>query len=443
MAKRGRDQRPTSSRGRLWKLTGMTTSIATRVATHQVKGWFQAPEAREANREALMRHIGREVAATLGEMKGAVMKVGQIASQMQDVLPREIAEQLAVLQNASAPMPFHVIRRQLEQALGGPIAEHFSQFEEQPFAAASIGQVHRAITLSGEPVVVKVQYPAVKASIDSDMKHLKRILKLGSLLRVDENALDAVFREIRTQLDDELDYQKEVDNLRLFHEFHADDADVVIPRVFPALSNASVLTLSLEEGTPLEQVNDENGFDQALRDRFGTRLFDLIARQIFDLRVVHCDPHPGNFAFRTDGSIVLYDFGAVKRLPEQDVQLMARIVRAALDGHWQALDQALLEIGARRDRSEQVSERLYRNWVPLLVQGFSDQGFDFGSARIHQELIQQAKRTPLEEMLKFQPCSRTLLVQRVVGGHYWTLKSLGVKAAFRPPLEALLARGPG
>jgi predicted unusual protein kinase regulating ubiquinone biosynthesis (AarF/ABC1/UbiB family) len=435
MAKR--DRRSTSPTGRLWKLTGMTTAIATRVATHQVKGWFQAPQAREANREALMRHIGQEVAATLGDMKGAVMKVGQIASQMQDVLPREIAEQLAVLQNASAPMPFHVIRRQLEHALGGPVATHFTAFEEQPFAAASIGQVHRATTLAGENVVVKVQYPAVKASIDSDMKHLKRILKLGSLLRVDERALDAVFREIRVQLDEELDYQQEARNLELFRAFHAKDVDLVIPRVFPELSNATVLTLSLESGTPLDQVNDANGFDQALRDHFGERLFDLIAGQIFELRTVHCDPHPGNFAFRPDGSIVLYDFGAVKRLPEEDVALMAEIVRCALAQQWPALDDALRRIGARRDRTS-VSERLYRDWVPLLLQGFSDQRFDFGRARVHQELVQQARRTPLEEMLKFQPCSRTLLVQRVVGGHYWTMKSLGVKAALRPRLESIL-----
>ena len=105
MAKRGRERRPASTTGRLWKLTGMTTSIATRVASHQVKGLFQSEQDRATSREALMRHIGQEVAATLGQMKGAVMKVGQIASQMQDVLPREISEQLAVLQNASAPMP--------------------------------------------------------------------------------------------------------------------------------------------------------------------------------------------------------------------------------------------------------------------------------------------------------------------------------------------------
>lgn len=437
MARRGRGKSPTTSTGRFWKLTGMTTSIATRVAGHQVRGLFQSGENRQASREELMRHIGHEVAATLGEMKGAVMKVGQIASQMKDVLPREIAEQLAVLQNASAPMPFHVIRRQLEKELGGPVAERFSRFEETPFAAASIGQVHQATTLDGDTVVVKVQYPAIRSSIDSDMKHLKRILRLGSLLRVDDRALDAVFREIREQLDDELDYLKEAENLQLFRKFHADDADVVVPRVYPELSGTAVLTLSLEEGTPLESVNDDNGFDQALRDHLGERLFDLLGHQIFRLHAVHCDPHPGNFAFRPDGTIVFYDFGAVKRLPDEDVALMATLVRSALNEDWPGLDRTLVSLGARRQK-EAVPERLYRNWVPLLLQGISDQAFDFRHAHLHQDVVRQARKTPWDEMLKFQPSSRTLLVQRVIAGHYWTMKSLGVRAAFRPRLERLI-----
>ncbi|HBU64256.1 MAG TPA: ABC transporter, partial [Alcanivorax sp.] len=146
-----------------------------------------------------------------------------------------------------------------------------------------------------------------------------------------------------------------------------------------------------------------------------------------------------NFAFRTDGSIVLYDFGAVKRLPEEDVRLMATLVRASLDGDWRALDRALLAIGARRSDSE-VSDRLYQAWVPLLLKAFAETPFDFAQASLHQDVVQQARRTPLEEMLKFQPSSRTLLVQRVVGGHYWTMKNLGVATAFRPRLEKLLTR---
>lgn len=436
MAKRIRN--PLAGGGRLLKLTGMTTSIATRVATHQVKSWFQDDALRETNREALMRHIGKEVAATLGEMKGAVMKVGQIASQMQDILPKEISEQLAVLQNASAPMPFHVIRRQLETHLGGKLADHFSEFSETPFAAASIGQVHDAITRDGESVVVKVQYPAVRSSIDSDMRHLKRILRLGSLLKVNEAALDSVFQEIRSRLNEELDYHQEARNLNHLREFHRDQPWLVTPRVHASLSGEAVLTLSREDGVPLHQVNDENGFDQPLRNLLGERLFDALAAEIFQLGTVHCDPHPGNFAFRRDGSIVMYDFGAVKQLSEEDIELFGKVINAATKGDWEHLDAGLIELGARRPDSH-PPPGFYDRWVPLILSGFSPEPVNFADARVHLDIVETVRKTPLSALLTFQPSSRTLLVERVVSGHYWTMKALGVHSAFLPRLQSSMA----
>tara|TARA_Y100001934_G_scaffold283613_1_gene404811 strand:+ start:3631 stop:4962 length:1332 start_codon:yes stop_codon:yes gene_type:complete len=441
MADDRRRKRPTTATGRLFRLTGMTTSIATRVAGHQVKGLFQSDAAKAADREKLLQHIGREVAATLGEMKGAVMKVGQIASQMQDILPKEISEQLKVLQNASAPMPFHVIRRQLERELGKTLDTLFADFEETPFAAASIGQVHRATTHDGDDVVVKIQYPAVKESIDSDMKHLRRILRLGSLLKVDEAALDAVFREIRNQLHEELDYRQEAGNLKHFRDFHEEQPWLVIPRVFEELSSEKVLTLSQETGTPLDQVDDEHGFDQATRNLLGERLFDTLGQQIFQLRAVHCDPHPGNFAFRQDGTIVIYDFGAVKRLPPQDADLLRNIVRSALNEQWEQLDTLLLQLGARK-KDTRVNGQFYATWIALLLRAFDDKPYDFGRSELHTDILRQVKRTSLEQMLKFQPSSRSLLIERVVSGHYWTMMQLGVNAAFRPNLEKALAISP-
>ncbi len=432
-----RKKRPTSTTGRLFRLAGMTTSVATRVAGHQVKGLFQSDAAKAADREKLMQHIGKEVAATLGEMKGAVMKVGQIASQMQDILPREISEQLKVLQNASAPMPFHVIRRQLEKELGDTIDSLFSRFEETPFAAASIGQVHHATTHEGEEVVVKVQYPAVKESIDSDMKHLRRILRLGSLLKVDEAALDGVFQEIRNQLHEELDYCQEAANLDEFRQRHADQPWLVIPRVYRELSGERVLTLSREDGIALDDVNNRNGFDQDTRNLLGERLFDAIGQQIFEFRAVHCDPHPGNFAFRPDGTIVMYDFGAVKRLPSQDAQLLRDIVTSAIKEEWETLDQQLQRLGARKHDSD-VSGDFYATWIELLLRAFSREPFDFARSQLHTDILKQVKRTSLEQMMKFQPSPRSLLVERVVSGHYWTLMHLGVVAAFRPNLERAL-----
>lgn len=430
--------RTTTQAGRLFRLTGMTTSIATRVASHSVKRVFQSDEARLRDREKLLKHIGKEIATTLGEMKGAVMKVGQIASQMKDLLPPEVSDALTVLQKSSPPMPFSVIRRQIRRELGDEPEALFEQFDEVPFAAASIGQVHRARTLDGRDVVLKVQYPAVKESIDSDMRHLRRILRLGGLLKVEEKALDAIFAEIRNQLEEELDYRQEADNLKRFHAFHAEDDWLIIPEVVDELSTEKVLTLTYEPGDDLETVQTSPVYDQTLRNRLGERLFDAIARQIFELRTVHCDPHPGNFAYREDGSIVMYDFGAIKRIPEEDLRAFRHLTRSAIAGDYRALEEALISLGIRKPHGPEVENEFYAGWVGLLLPCFGDEPFDFAGSRLHMALAKKTRDTPWRYLESFQPSARTLLVDRVLGGHYWTLVNLGVVAAFRPNLEKAL-----
>ena len=428
--------RTTTQAGRLLRLTGMTTSIASRVASHSVKRLFQSDEARERGREKLLRHIGQEVAATLGEMKGAVMKVGQIASQMEDLLPPEIAEALTVLQKASAPMPFTVIRRQIRRELGDDPDVVFARFEEQPFAAASIGQVHRATTHEGQEVVVKVQYPAVKESIDSDMRHLRRILRLGGLLKVEEATLDAIFQEIRTQLEEELDYRQEAENLRLFRAFHDTDTWLVIPDVIDSLSTDKVLTLSYEPGDDLKRVADS--YPQAQRNLLGERLFDALARQIFHLNTVHCDPHPGNFAYRPDGSVIMYDFGAIKRLPREDIDALRRLTQAGYRQDYDTLETVLRDLGIRKHGGPEVEGTFYASWADLLLPPFGDEPFDFAASRLHLKLAKKARDTSWKYLESFQPSARTLLVNRVLGGHYWTMVNLGVVAGFRPRLEIIM-----
>ena len=430
--------RTTTQAGRLLRLTGMTTSIATRVAGHSMKRMFQSDEARERDREKLLRHIGKEIATTLGEMKGAVMKVGQIASQMKDLLPDEVSEALTVLQKSSPPMPFSVIRRQIRRELGDEPENLFARFDEQPFAAASIGQVHRAETHDGRAVVVKVQYPAVKESIDSDMRHLRRILKLGGLLKVEEQALDAIFAEIRNQLEEELDYRQEAEHLKLFREFHADEDWLIIPDVIDELSSDKVLTLTYEPGDDINTVQASDQYDQQLRNLLGQRVFDAIARQIFELRVVHCDPHPGNFAYRPDGSVVIYDFGAIKRIPEPDLEAFRNITRAAIAGDYRAIDRTLQSLGIRKADGPEVEADFYAGWVNLLIPCFGEEPFDFAGSRLHLKLAKKTRQTPWRYLESFQPSARTLLVDRVLGGHYWTLVNLGVVAAFRPNLEKAL-----
>ncbi len=417
----------------------MTTSIATKVASQRFKRVFQSEQAAAQSKEELIDLIGKEVAATLGEMKGAVMKVGQIASQMQDVLPPQVADALAVLQNASAPMPFSVIRRQIRTQLGDEPSKVFKQFDETPFAAASIGQVHRATTQTGQDVIVKVQYPAVKESIDSDMRHLRRILRLGGLLKVSADVLDELFLEIKRQLQEELDYQQEAEHIRLFRAFHADEPWIVIPEVVDTLTTDKVLTLSYEPGDSLDDIANNPAYDQALRDQLGIRLFDMIGKQIFGLNAVHSDPHPGNFAFRTDGSLVVYDFGAVKRIQSDDIQWICQLMRAGFERDYAALDEALIAIEARKPDGPAVSDDFYDGWLDLLNPPFGDTPFDFGHSTLHTALVKKTRATPWSYLQSFQPSPRTLLLNRVISGHYWTLKQLGVTVAFHSHLEKAMA----
>ncbi|MEY1663129.1 ABC1 kinase family protein [Isoalcanivorax beigongshangi] len=431
--------RTTTTAGRLLRLTGMTTSIAGRVASHSVKGLFQSDASRERDREKLLRTIGTDIAQTLGEMKGAVMKVGQIASQMQDLLPPEVSEALQTLQKASPPMPYSVIRGQVRRELGADPDTLFASFSHTPFAAASIGQVHRAVTHDGSEVVVKVQYPAVKESIHSDLRQLRRLLRLGGLLKVDERTLDAIFEEIRQQLEEELDYRQEARHLTEFRAFHADQPWLVIPTVHEGLSSDRVLTLSFEPGDDLDQIQNHPDYTPELRNLLGTRLFETIGRQMFELRAVHCDPHPGNFAFRADGSLVMYDFGAIKRIDVEDLLAMRRLTECAYRDDIAGLEDCLRGLGVRKSGGPDIPDSFYRRWISALLPPFDSAAFDFAGSMLHVRVAELTRQTPWSYLESFQPSARLLLVNRVLGGHYWTMVRLGVVAGFRPQVEALFA----
>lgn len=431
--KNGNDRRfsATTPTRRFFKLAGMSTSIATRVAASTTRSLFLSEEQKEKERQKMLAKIGAEVAETLGEMKGAVMKVGQVASQIKDLLPAEFAKALEKLQKESPPMPFRVIRKQITDELGAPPYELFREIDEEPFAAASIGQVHRAVLLDGREVVIKVQYPGIEESIESDLKHLKRILKLAGLLKVEERVIDEIFLEIRNRLHDELDYTQEAENLRAFREFHASDEDIVIPDVIGEFTRRRVLTLTRENGDTLETVATSGQYPQAVRDRIGRRLFDIIGKQIFVHHAVHCDPHPGNFAFRPDGSIVIYDFGAVKRLTPDVTALYRDITRAAYERDFDGIDRALIGLGVRKVDGPRPENDFYQRWIDIVMPAFGDTPYDFGRSRMHFDVVKQARATPLSYLESFQPSAKTMLVDRVISGHYWTLMRLGTVAAMR------------
>ncbi|MGQ0698378.1 MAG: ABC1 kinase family protein [Panacagrimonas sp.] len=416
----------------------MTAVLASRYAGHAIANGFRNAEERAQARDELNAKAGEQLAQTLGELKGAVMKLGQLASQVADFLPSEIAGPLKKLQKAAPPMPYAVIARQIERELGKPISELFRELERKPYAAASIGQVHRGVLFDGREVVVKVQYPGVAASCDTDLKQLKFALRMGRLVKLDKAVLDDLFEEIRARLHEELDYEQEARNMDLFREFFVGDRHLVIPATVPGMCTRQVLTMILEPGDHLDELHD--GYDQALRNQFAIHLFHFLTRSVFELQAVHADPNAGNFAFRLDGSLVIYDFGCIKRLEPATVVAYRDGVQAGLDRNWPALDHALLRLGARVPGSRTVEEEFYEGWRRIVLRPFiSDAIFDFGTSTMHKAAMGKSSEL-LQRMDQFQPAVKTAYLDRMVGGHYWTMVGLGARVALAPLLHVHLER---
>lgn len=418
------------------KLAGMTASIAGKAAKNSFKHLSSDEEKRLQARSELMQEVGIQIAETLGEMKGAVMKVGQIASQYKDVFPPEVALALEKLQKDAPAMPYAQIRAQIERELKAPVKELFSEFEEVPFAAASIGQVHKAILLSGQKVVVKVQYPDVDENCDSDLKQVRMALKIAGVLNMSKQLQEQLFNEIRQSLHDELDYIKEAHNLRVFGAFHAQDEGLIIPKVISSHSSKRILTLTEEMG---ETLTVAATWDNDIKQKIAERLFHFTAGQLFGLYRMHCDPHPGNFAFRKDGSVVAYDFGGIRSYSDSEIQLFRRFAKHAIKDDVTALEQDLIALDIRREDNKNIPGEFYEKWIsiglkPLSIKPYQDGAFDFGSSQVHHEAIAQM-RTSLKYFGQFQPSASTMMLDRTISGQYWNLVNLGVKIDLSPLVD--------
>ncbi len=433
--------RPVTKSRRFFRLAGMTAQVASSYAATRIKSVFQSAEDAATSKLASYERSGELIAKTLGELKGAVMKVGQMASIAGDILPREIADPLRALQREAPPMEFSVIAEQIERELGSPPELLFTNFDREPFAAASIGQVHRATSDDGREVVVKVQYPGVDDAVDSDLAHLKFVLRASGLVKANKQALDSLFTEIRSRLHEELDYCNEADNLRLFREYHRERHPfLVIPEVVGERSSGRVLTLTYEPGDHIDELDGQSSnYSQETRDLLGTRLFSVMAAQLFDFQAIHADPNPGNLAFRPDGSLVLYDFGCVKRVDDDTLRAYCEAIRTGIDEDYPALDRALLELGVRDPGGPPVEFSYYKPWRDAFALPFVHEGiFDYGASTIHDEVIKLVPGA-MRRMASFQPPVELVFIDRMIAGHYGNLRKLRARGRHWPLVEPLIS----
>lgn len=426
--------KPANTTGRRFmKLAGMTAKIATKTVSNSIKNFSADEEKKQAARNQLFQDIGIQIADTLGEMKGAVMKVGQIASQYKDIFPPEVAKAISKLQREAPPMPFNVIQAQIERELKQPLNELFDSIEATPFAAASIGQVHKAILKTGEAVVVKVQYPGVDTACESDLKQVRLALRLMGVLKIDRKLQDKLFKEIQESLDQELNYEIEAQNLDVARTFHtAIDDKIIIPRVYPEYSSRHILTLSQELG---ERIETASTWSQQTRNELGRRLLRAIGQEIFYLKRFHCDPHPGNFAFREDGTVIIYDFGGVKTLSTDIIQHFKALIHAARRKDIAEMETQLEALNSLNETGKFPAE-LYEQWLEVLLRPLTTH-YDFAENSAHHDGVELIKPS-LKYWDVFKPSPDTLMVNRTISGQYWNLIHLKVNDNLSDVFEELV-----
>ncbi|HEX3988032.1 MAG TPA: AarF/ABC1/UbiB kinase family protein, partial [Verrucomicrobiae bacterium] len=281
---------------------------------------FLNKERANDEKEALSRKSAKKFREELQGLRGPIMKIGQALSMQTHFLDSNTVSELSALQMHAPPMHPALMRAQFKSALGKYPEDVFRSFETEPFAAASLGQVHWAITKSGEEVAVKIQYPAMREAIESDFTALRTA---GFAARITGHLPESVIRELQRGIVEETDYTKEARNIEFFGKALAPLEFVHVPKVLPGLSSDRVLTMSRVPGLRLQEFLKTNR-SQTVRDKLGEGLARLFFFQLFRVGALHADPHPGNYLFNNDGAIGLVDYGCVKYLKPEVVRCYAQ-----------------------------------------------------------------------------------------------------------------------
>jgi predicted unusual protein kinase regulating ubiquinone biosynthesis (AarF/ABC1/UbiB family) len=379
----------------------------------------------------LQARTAEQLFSVLGQLKGGAMKVGQALSVFEAALPEELAAPyraaLTGLQEAAPPLPAATVHAVLAEQLGEHWRDRFASFDDRPAAAASIGQVHRAVWADGRDVAVKIQYPGAAEALLGDFRQLARVARvLGPLAPGLE--LKPLLAEAQARIAEELDYSLEAEAQETFAEAYDGDPDILVPRVVAQADR--VLVGEWVEGTPVSKIIAAGTPEQ--RDRASR----LLARFLFSGPVLagllHADPHPGNFRLLDDGRLGVIDFGAVNRLPDGAPEPIGRLVRLALAGDAAGVHQVLRDEGFVRPGVEVDAEGVLDYLQPLLEPVAADT-FRFTRPWLRAQAARMADpRSPAAQLgrrLNLPPSY--MLIHRVVLGTIAVLSQLSGEAPYR------------
>jgi predicted unusual protein kinase regulating ubiquinone biosynthesis (AarF/ABC1/UbiB family) len=345
--------------GRTAKIGGLAAGQAIRQAGTRAANVARSKERGDAALERRQIEAAEQIVAALGTMKGAAMKLGQVMSFLDvGLVPEEYRDEfqrkLAALRDAAPTVTFKEMRKVIEAELDDPIDEVFESFDEEPIAAASIGQVYRARLQDGRDVAVKVQYPGVAAAVRADMQNLGLILRLAKRIAPGMDP-QAIGREISERIEEELDYELEAQNQRTLARIFRGHPFIVVPEVITSLSHEKVIVTEFVSGRGFEELKQ---LPQHERDRIGEIVFRFYFGCMYRHLQFSGDPHPGNSLLLDDGRMAFFDFGLFKRMPPGAVELEMSVARAIIEGDSATIMRLGTDVGFFPDPEKFDPERV-------------------------------------------------------------------------------------
>jgi predicted unusual protein kinase regulating ubiquinone biosynthesis (AarF/ABC1/UbiB family) len=359
----------------------------------------------------------RRVADQLAKLRGAAMKVGQLVSmESGDLLPPALAEILGRLRSDARAMPKAQVKGVLDAQWGKGWEKRFTHFSYTPMAAASIGQVHRAQTKDGRDLAIKIQYPGVVESIDSDVDNVAALFRMSGLMPK-EMDIKPLLRDAKRQLHDEADYLREAGYLSRYGELLADAPDYALPQLHADLTTARVLAMSVVGGVPIETLADA---PQDERDRVMTLLFALLLRELFEFRLVQTDPNFANYRFEPDTrQLILLDFGATRPYKASMANEFRRLMKGAMAGDRDQMNTAALAIGYYDTSTQDRHRQTVLDMGEMALEPFTHDGpYDFGASDVLARLRARGIELGLDRDFWQLPPSDAMLLQRKFGGLY-------------------------
>jgi len=374
----------------------------------------------------------------LSHLRGAAMKMGQMISlDAGDFLPPELIEIIATLRDQANYMPTRQLDQVLKSEWGPDWRRQFKWFNPRPIAAASIGQVHKAMTRDGEELAIKVQYPGVAKSIDSDVDNMMTLLRVAGFAPP-ELEIDKLLAAAKQQLHEEADYEREGEQMELYRAQLTDMPGFVVPRLHKELTRGSILAMSYEEGVGIEELANE---PEERRNEAFARLLRLVARELFDFGVMQTDPNFANFRYRpATGEIVLLDFGACRAVDPAVSDGYRDMLKAGLEGNREDVLKATIEAGFMMPIvAEKHPDRVNRMIDIVINEMREDAPFDFGDRAFIPLLREEGYQIAQDKDTWAFPPIETLFVQRKVSGTALLGANLKAKVNIRRITEEVLA----